>query len=179
MNCTILREKLVEYLDGELAPDAAKDCAGHIEGCSACRARVAELQSLRAMVRRELNTPAPAGLKQKLLSAAEDSCAAEGERASGAGRVARPASLRDRHKARWSWFDWGWLRPALGIAAVLMLVFIIPKIFNLGGRHAGSTAAYSQPADVVALRYGEQPAAGQDVGAGDIEMGGLDLQSPL
>jgi hypothetical protein len=46
MTCSDCRDRLNEYVDGELPVAAARDVAAHLAGCPACRAELASLQAL-------------------------------------------------------------------------------------------------------------------------------------
>jgi anti-sigma factor RsiW len=59
MNCHLAGGMLDAYLDNELAPADAASIAGHVEGCAACRQRLASLDSLGRLVRSVPYYPAP------------------------------------------------------------------------------------------------------------------------
>jgi anti-sigma factor RsiW len=63
MNCHLAGGMLGAYLDNELAPADAASIAGHIEGCAACRQRLAALDSLGRLVRSVPYYPAPDRLR--------------------------------------------------------------------------------------------------------------------
>ena len=44
MNCDQVREKLSEYLDGELAPSERSELASHIERCPSCASELETIE---------------------------------------------------------------------------------------------------------------------------------------
>ncbi|HYO09339.1 MAG TPA: zf-HC2 domain-containing protein [Tepidisphaeraceae bacterium] len=54
------------YHDGELSPDRVASVEAHLAGCGDCRALLADLGALAAMVRSAPLAPAPAGAVQRL-----------------------------------------------------------------------------------------------------------------
>ena len=46
MNCPQIQTELSAYVDGELPPSIRAEVEAHIEGCAACRKRLAELRKL-------------------------------------------------------------------------------------------------------------------------------------
>ncbi len=48
MSCEQIRNRLDEYVDGDLAPDAAEKVDGHLESCDDCREHERELRALLA-----------------------------------------------------------------------------------------------------------------------------------
>jgi anti-sigma factor RsiW len=106
------------YFDGELDALAAVEIEGHLEGCSQCRALLADLQRLRAAIRREL-TPTLAPAQRARIVRALD---AEAGAAAAPPGPARPSS-------------WGgrtfWLGAFSGlagsaVAAALLFVLLSP-----------------------------------------------------
>jgi anti-sigma factor RsiW len=63
MNCHDAGRLLDAYIDNELNPTEAALMAGHIKNCSACRERLAALESLGRLVRRVPYHPAPDRLR--------------------------------------------------------------------------------------------------------------------
>ena len=98
------REKLDEWIDGELSPAEAADVAAHAESCSECRA---EAQAARGLSRALFSAPAPRG-REAFVSAVM--AGARGEPAAGAAWARAPR----------------WLSPALGMAfAGLLAGFLL------------------------------------------------------
>lgn len=52
MTCEEMRERMEEYLDGELPEDIRQACSSHLEGCPACRALLGEAEETAAALRR-------------------------------------------------------------------------------------------------------------------------------
>jgi anti-sigma factor RsiW len=69
MNCHDAGRLLDAYIDDELDPAEAASIAGHIEGCPACRQRLANLESLGRLVRSVPYHAAPDRLRTKIASA--------------------------------------------------------------------------------------------------------------
>jgi anti-sigma factor RsiW len=67
MNCHDAGRMLDAYIDGELAPADAASMAGHLEGCAACRERLATLESLGRLVRSVPYHPAPGRLRTTVI----------------------------------------------------------------------------------------------------------------
>ncbi|NVJ28919.1 zf-HC2 domain-containing protein, partial [Myxococcus sp. AM011] len=75
MTCQELERLLYPYLDGEFQPEERHDVESHLEGCSACVARVDEEMQLRQALRRAAKhavstqgTRAPASLRAGIQS---------------------------------------------------------------------------------------------------------------
>src|ERR1043166_1559519 len=68
MNCHDFEQSLDAYVDGELSPTDAAAVADHIEGCSACRRRLASRESLGRLVRSMPYYAAPARLRMAVVS---------------------------------------------------------------------------------------------------------------
>jgi hypothetical protein len=67
MHCSKVREKLDDYLDGELDRLAHSAVREHLGGCAGCRARLDELQDLVARLA-DLTPPSPAaGFEERVL----------------------------------------------------------------------------------------------------------------
>ena len=52
MTCEEMRERMEEYLDGELPEDIRQACSSHLEGCPACRALLREAEETATALRR-------------------------------------------------------------------------------------------------------------------------------
>jgi hypothetical protein len=81
------------YVFGGLEPDEQADFEGHLAGCEACRAEVAELQGLPALLERARDIPAvevPSDLRERTFAAIEQEAAIE----EAAGRARRGRRLR-------------------------------------------------------------------------------------
>ena len=63
MQCDIARQRMLEYIDGELNPVAAAEVALHINSCPACALELASLRATAARLEDALGkTEAPPGL---------------------------------------------------------------------------------------------------------------------
>jgi hypothetical protein len=70
MNCEKVRQRLDDYLDGELDTLARRAVREHLGGCAGCRARLDELQNLVARLA-DLPAPSPsAGFEDRVLQQA-------------------------------------------------------------------------------------------------------------
>lgn len=76
MTCRAVHARLSEWLDGDLAPAGARAVSGHLESCSACSRRAAELRALAGLLaelpRVEAADPveAPIALRLELVESA-------------------------------------------------------------------------------------------------------------
>jgi anti-sigma factor RsiW len=68
MTCDDVERDLDSYVDRELEPGAAAAVCDHLEGCAACRARVAERRALGRLVRSAPYYQAPASLRARIAS---------------------------------------------------------------------------------------------------------------
>lgn len=82
MTCQELERLLYPYLDGEFQPEERHDVESHLEGCSACVARVDEEMQLRQTLRR----------------AAKHSISAQGTRAPASLRAGIQSGLHREHR---------------------------------------------------------------------------------
>jgi anti-sigma factor RsiW len=92
MQCDRAHELLSPYLDGELSPHEQRQMATHVEGCSVCAARAAELERIGRTLADHGRQQAPAALAARVRSALSLP-AAEGGGAPIRGRamlIARP-----------------------------------------------------------------------------------------
>jgi anti-sigma factor RsiW len=64
--CREVEELLSAFVDGELEPAVSKSVRDHADGCAACRQRLANLESIRQMVRRAPYYQAPDALRARL-----------------------------------------------------------------------------------------------------------------
>jgi anti-sigma factor RsiW len=69
MNCHDVGRRLDAYVDEELAPTEAASVADHLEGCAACRERIAALESLGHLIRSVPYHAAPDRLRTTIASA--------------------------------------------------------------------------------------------------------------
>ena len=65
--CDAAIEFLWEYLDAELAPDAARIVGAHLDGCQRCGRRVSAALALKRVVRKSARgVRAPASLRERV-----------------------------------------------------------------------------------------------------------------
>ena len=69
MECREVDDLLGAYLDGELEPAVSTSVRDHVEGCTTCRQRLANLESIGRMVRRAPYYQAPAELRAQVMHA--------------------------------------------------------------------------------------------------------------
>jgi anti-sigma factor RsiW len=65
-HCLELFEKLSEYIDQELAPEAHRDIEAHVAECLACFACLQTLKQTIALCRQAGDQPVPAAFSRKL-----------------------------------------------------------------------------------------------------------------
>jgi anti-sigma factor RsiW len=68
VSCEAINQDLDAYLDRELEADAERSIRGHLAGCAACRARVADRQALGRLVRLAPYYSAPDRLRARVSS---------------------------------------------------------------------------------------------------------------
>ncbi|MCU0722199.1 MAG: zf-HC2 domain-containing protein [Planctomycetes bacterium] len=66
MDCKSLRERISDYLDGQLPDAERRELAAHLDACQACRAEVEAFQKTVDLVRDLPLTPAPEGLADRI-----------------------------------------------------------------------------------------------------------------
>lgn len=115
MKCNDVRERLVEYLDGELDGGAQADVQGHLGDCAACQKEVAMIEMEQGMLRQVPLTPAPADMGQRVMAALK----------------AQKARAPKKEKAAW----WAFLfRPQFALAGGLAAVICVALVWSPGGR---------------------------------------------
>jgi len=87
-----IRDRLVDYLYGQLEDEARAAFQAHVEACPACRAQVTGVERARVLarevVRRPLADPVPDGAREKAFEAARAAVAARAAAATGRPHVA-------------------------------------------------------------------------------------------
>ena len=68
MSCDLVESSLDLYVDRELEPAAAAEVRAHLDGCPACRGRVAERETLGRLVRLAPYHSAPDRLRERVLA---------------------------------------------------------------------------------------------------------------
>ena len=117
MRCRRARTLSNRSLDGVLSPVEAEALQGHLDGCDACRAQLAELEHVHSALS-SLDLPAPPGDLSAAILRAGDSRLGTG----------REVSRKDRS----SWLLW----PAVGVASAAAVL-----LGHLAGATVGSAPA--------------------------------------
>jgi anti-sigma factor (TIGR02949 family) len=78
VKCPDIRQELSAYLDGELDNETADALHRHLTDCPACRAELEALRRTVAAVKELPELPAPAGLKEEIMSQVEADAAEPG-----------------------------------------------------------------------------------------------------
>ena len=111
--CEELIEYLAAYADDELDGELRERVRGHLEECPSCRRECEELKRVAALYR-EAPVPEPTDAQWAKVSAAVVH-----------GTVERPVPARAERPSAHGW-RW-WLSGALAAAAVVLLVFLLPR----------------------------------------------------
>jgi len=143
-SCDDLAELRSGLVDGALSAEDRERVAGHLLGCAACRADVAELRAVRDLLGRSgARTAAPSPLSDRLVSIAGDASARPWTKAfDRGGSLALPS---ERHRAR--------VRALLGVIAV----GAVATALGLTGWFAAPTSslgAVADPADEAQAEFG-------------------------
>ncbi len=143
-SCDDLAELRSGLVDGALSAEDRERVAGHLLGCAACRADVAELRAVRDLLGRSGGrASAPAPLADRLVSIAGDASARPWTKAFDRGAsLALPSA---RHRAR--------VRALLGVIAV----GAVATALGLTGWFAAPTSslgAVADPADEAQAEFG-------------------------
>lgn len=72
MNCQDIQSKLTNYVGGELPISERSQVEAHLRDCSLCRATLAEIDPLAAVLLRVDNPAVPFGLTTRIVAAARD-----------------------------------------------------------------------------------------------------------
>jgi anti-sigma factor RsiW len=116
VTCPVLSERLDQYVDGELAPDARRDVEAHLAACAACRGTRSAIERLGDLVRRQLSDPAGGAASAGVFGAIE----ARLDETAANPHVPDPGAVAPRRRLR-SWRRSG---PLIAAAAVLAAVAI-------------------------------------------------------
>lgn len=113
MNCAEAKELLSDYYDAELSSDDRQRVETHLEHCSECSDELANFGVLSGMVQR-LPNPAPSELGWQQLQ----------EQLSGQSALQVAERVTQKKQAsRSSWLGSRGLRPAIALAALLLVAF--------------------------------------------------------
>ncbi|HKJ70711.1 MAG TPA: zf-HC2 domain-containing protein [Gammaproteobacteria bacterium] len=115
MDCTRIRNRLDDYLDGQLEAAASTAVAGHLAECAECAERFREEEALRQALR-DLPVPPPSG---DLLAAAR-----------------READRRERGRRLWG-------AGGLGVAAALLLAVAVGLVQRAPAPGGGASGGLS------------------------------------
>jgi anti-sigma factor RsiW len=66
LRCSVVMERLSDYVDGELAPDARAQVEAHVRGCDWCERFGGEFASAVRALRERLMTDLPDGARERL-----------------------------------------------------------------------------------------------------------------
>lgn len=143
-SCDDLAELRSGLVDGALSAADRERVAGHLLGCAACRADVAELRAVRDLLGRSGRTPgAPAPLSDRLVSIAGDASARPWTKAfDGGSALSLPSS---RHRAR--------VRALLGVIAVGAVATAL-GLTGWFAAPASGLGAVADPADEAQAEFG-------------------------
>jgi Putative zinc-finger len=118
LSCEQMDAQVIDFLYGELSPDARAAFAAHLTGCDRCRREVEALGHTRALARAGLDEAPPTHLRAQIVAAA---------RAAVPVTVPIAAAPVRAGFGFWRWLRGRWAFPTLATAGAL-------AIFLLGGR---------------------------------------------
>ncbi len=72
MNCQDIQNRFNSYVDGQLSGSERNQVEAHLKECRLCKAALAEIDSLAAVLLQADNPPAPSNLTDKIMAAAQD-----------------------------------------------------------------------------------------------------------
>jgi anti-sigma factor RsiW len=150
MECREVRPALSDLVDGVIARDVRPEVEAHLQGCSGCRALLADLRRMREAARALPKMAAPESLWPKVR--ADFVAAASGrEPARAFAPVAAPEASGPRRPATRLWFAPPGRGVALGLAAAAVVVLAVSSGLYLVSRRApappaATTAAVPPPA---------------------------------
>ncbi|MEI8345206.1 MAG: zf-HC2 domain-containing protein [Candidatus Omnitrophota bacterium] len=104
MNHDTIQKKLMEYYDGELDPAGCRLIEEHLVGCPECRSLLKAWRDTASAVFKKSRIPDSEFFVQSVMA-----------------RVRRPVPVR--RASPWS-IPVGWLTPAIGVAAMLLLMLM-------------------------------------------------------
>ncbi|KAF1086033.1 hypothetical protein SPSYN_00771 [Sporotomaculum syntrophicum] len=119
MNCSEVKEKIPQWLDGELADDESTSVAEHLKACTVCQNEVEFWRELSAILKEELgDITAPPGFANEVM-----------------------AQLTCQQRTGWRRLLYSWKR-SLAVAATFLLMTVgsIGAYLQMGGNIAGHVA---------------------------------------
>ena len=126
MNCAQVKERLIDHLYDELAPEARASLTEHLNGCPACKAEIASYQHTLDSARVALSGPLleepPARVHLAAIQAAQASA-----KQAAARKVTGP---RDELGFLARLWRTPWFLPAFGAASVATVVFLVRVLKN-------------------------------------------------
>ncbi|HEX7506608.1 MAG TPA: zf-HC2 domain-containing protein [Polyangia bacterium] len=126
MNCAQVKERLIDHLYDELAPEARASLTEHLNGCPACKAEIASYQHTLDSARVALGGPLleepPARVHLAAIQAAQASA-----KQAAAKKVTGP---RDELGFLARLWRAPWFLPAFGAASVATVVFLVRVLKN-------------------------------------------------
>ncbi len=93
MSCETIREWLLLYPDGQLAPEELKATREHLELCKSCRAALAHWQEIKASMQRAPVPPVPGNLRARIQRELEPPVLRSAGRPRDVLRIVRTAAL--------------------------------------------------------------------------------------
>jgi hypothetical protein len=128
MNCTDIKDQLVDFLYDELSADARTAFAAHLHGCAACSAEVASFQATLGSARSALAGPLaqepPPRIRLSAIAAATVAAArSEDQHAEVPAKLGKPGFFARLLRTPW-------LLPAFGAASVATAVFLVRVLKN-------------------------------------------------
>ena len=130
-DCQRVRDLLDDHLNGELTVETMRDIVAHLERCQECRMELDRRQAVRAALKRQLDTPMPPSLRDRVfrVAMAEPTTPPDVRGRPRSGVVTRMAVLL---APRWP-AALGLLRPwPVPIAITLAIVALLVLQFGLG-----------------------------------------------
>jgi anti-sigma factor RsiW len=115
MNCRMIRSQLSPHLDGRLSGTAARRVKSHLAECPLCRAELAELRAVKAILVEAIPPAAPPGFWDALHA------------------DLRKQALQQEKRATRGWAARNWARAPLlaaGLAAVLLAAIVPVEYFG-------------------------------------------------
>ena len=160
MKCADVSTLLVDFLYEEMPAEQRREFLAHVDGCASCSAEVKAMASTlghaRAALRGPLSEEPPAGVRARMLQAAEAASVAKEPDSAKPRRAPQPQGFFARL------WKTPWLIPALGAAGVATVVLLVRVIKNpqvFPEQRPAATEILEQPAAAPeGLQQAQQPA---------------------
>jgi len=128
MNCTQVKDQLIDFLYGDLSAEDTRAFTAHVESCTACKAEVASYERTLGSARMALGGPLqqepPARIHVAVLEAAKVAA-----KQSTSARAKAPAP-RDEVGFFARLMRMPWFLPAFGAASIATVVFLVRVLKN-------------------------------------------------